>query len=227
GKPWQLEASTGFKRKGTLRIVGAVTLKPLKADLKLDGRQMDVAALEPYFTARLNATIASMLLGLKGELKVAGDKGQLKAFYQGDLGLTHVRMLDKATSDLFAGWGSLDLDQIKADYRPDGTRLQVGRITLSEFYSRVLLNSNGQLNLSDLMVKEDGATTSLTRARDGAAPQPAQPAEAAPTAPAAPPQAAEATPPLQLGFGQVLLHKGKIDYTDNFIKPNFSAHLVD
>src|SRR5581483_7711984 len=30
GKPWQLEASTGFKRKGTLRIVGAVTLKPLK-----------------------------------------------------------------------------------------------------------------------------------------------------------------------------------------------------
>jgi hypothetical protein len=228
-KPWQLEAATGFKHKGTLKLDGAVTLKPLKADLKLDGRQMDVAALEPYFTAKLNAYIASMLVNLKGELKLAGDKDQLKVFYKGDAGITNVRMLDKATSDLFAGWGSLSFDQIKAAYKPDGTQVQVGRITLNDFYSRILLNSNGQLNLSDFVVKENAPTTSLTRAKDATAPQPAAPAASAPPAPAAaaaPQEPAASAPPLQLGFGQILLHKGKIDYTDNFIKPNFSAHLV-
>ncbi len=30
-----------------------------------------------------------------------------------------------------------------------------------------------------------------------------------------------------MGFGQILLHNGKVDYSDNFIKPNFSAHLVN
>jgi len=224
-KPWQLEASTGFKHKGTLKLGGAVTLKPLKLALQLDGRQMDVAALEPYFTARLNAYIASALLNLKGEVKLAGEKDQLKAFYKGDVGITNVRMLDKASSDLFAGWGSLNFDQIRAAYKPDGTQLQVGRITLSDFYSRILLNSNGQLNLSDFVVKENAPTTSLTRAKDASAPQPAKPAEPAPAA-AAPQEPAAASPPLELGFGQILLHQGKIDYTDNFIKPNFSAHLV-
>ena len=229
-KPWQLSASTGFMHKGTLKLGGSVILSPLKVALQLDGRQMDVAALEPYFTARLNATIASALLNLKGDLKLASEQQQLKVFYKGDAGLTNVRMLDKATSDLFAGWGSLNFEQIKAAYKPDGTKLQVGKITLSDFYSRILLNSNGQLNLSDFVVKENAPTTSLTRAKDkdaAPAPHPATPAPAAPAPPApAPEQAAAPAPPMELGFGQILLHNGKIDYSDNFIKPNFSAHLV-
>lgn len=223
-KPLQFDASAAFKRKGILKLGGTATLAPLKVDLQLDGQQMDVAALEPYFTAQLNAYIASALLNIKGELKLASDKNQLKAFYKGDVGLASVRMLDKATSDLFAGWRSLDLTQIKAAYNERGTKLQVGKITLDDFYSRVLLNSNGQLNLSNFVVKENAPTTSLTRASDAAPGTPAPAVAAAPT-PAAP--VTTAAPALELGFGQILLHRGKVDYSDNFIKPNFSAHLVD
>ncbi|MDB5973403.1 MAG: hypothetical protein JWR07_163, partial [Nevskia sp.] len=228
-KPLQLDANAAFKRKGTLKLGGTVTLAPLKVDLQLDGRQMDVAALEPYFTAQLNAYIASALLNVKGEIKLASDKDQLKVFYKGDVGLASVRMLDKATSDLFAGWRSLDLTQIKAAYNERGTKLQVGKITLDDFYSRVLLNSNGQLNLSNFVVKENAPTTSLTRANDTApgTPAPAVAAAPAPAVPAPPAATAAPTPALELGFGQILLHRGKVDYTDNFIKPNFSAHLVD
>jgi len=226
-KPLQLDASAAFKRKGNLKLGGSVTLAPLKLDLQLDGQQMDVAALEPYFTAKLNAYIASALINLKGNLKLASDKGQLKAYYKGDAGVTNVRMLDKATSDLFAGWRSLAVTQIKAAYDERGTDVQLGKITLDQFYSRVLLNSNGQLNLSDFVAKENAPTASLTRANTPGTPAPATPA---PTAPAAQPAAsadttAAATPPLNLAFGQILLHQGQVDYTDNFIKPNFSAHL--
>jgi len=236
GKPFQLDASVGFKRKGTLKVGGTVALAPLKAALQIDGRQIDVAALEPYFAAQLNASIASALLSVKGEAKLAGDKGQYKAYYKGDVGLANVRMLDKATSDLFAGWRSLDITQIKAAYDERGTGLQVGKITLDDFYSRVLLNSNGQLNLSDFLVKQNAQGQndqgkSLTRANVTAPGSPAaapQAQAAAPPAASTQPAAATApAPPLNLGFSQILLHRGKIDYSDNFIKPNFSAHLIN
>lgn len=229
-KPFQLDASTALKHKGTLKLGGTVTLQPLKVALQLDGQQMDVAALEPYFTAKLNAYIASALVNVKGNLKLASDKNQLKVYYKGDAGVTNVRMLDKATSDLFAGWRNLSITQIRAAYDERGTDVQLGKITLEQFYSRVLLNSNGQLNLSNFVVKENAPTTSLTRSNQttpgSPAPAPvAQPAAPAETAAAAP--GAAAAPPLNLGFGQILLHQGQIDYTDNFIKPNFSAHLVN
>ena len=227
-KPLQLDASAAFKRKGTLKLGGSVTLAPLKLDLQLDGQQMDVAALEPYFTAKLNAYIASALVNLKGNLKLASDKGQFKVYYKGDAGVTNVRMLDKATSDLFAGWRSLAVTQIKAAYDERGTDVQLGKITLDQFYSRILLNSNGQLNLNDFVAKENAPTASLTRANTPGTPPATTPA---PTAAAVQPPAASAeataaaAPPLNLAFGQILLHKGQVDYTDNFIKPNFTAHL--
>ena len=229
-KPLQFDASTGFKRKGTLKLGGTATLAPLKVSLQVDARQVDVAALEPYVASKLNASIASALLNIKGEAKLAGDKGQYKVYYKGDVGLANVRMLDKATSDLFAGWRSLDVAQIKAAYDERGTNLQVGTITLDDFYSRILLNSNGQLNLNDFLVKQNDQGKSLTRANVAAAGSPAAAATPAPApAPATPPstETAAASPPLNLGFGQILLHRGKIDYSDNFIKPNFSAHLIN
>ena len=223
-KPFQLDASTALKHKGTLKFGGTVTLQPLKVVLQLDGQQMDVAALEPYFTAKLNAYIASALVNVKGNLTLASNKDQLKVYYKGDAGVTNVRMLDKATSDLFAGWRNLSVTQIRAAYDERGTDVQLGKITLEQFYSRVLLNSNGQLNLSDFVVKENAPTTSLTRSNQAT---PGTPAPAPAAQPAAPAEAAAAAPPLKLGFGQILLHQGKIDYSDNFIKPNFSAHLVN
>ena len=231
GKPFQLDANIGFKRKGTLKVGGTVALAPLKAALQIDARQMDVAALEPYFAAQLNASIASALLSIKGEAKLASDKGQYKAYYKGDVGLASVRMLDKATSDLFAGWRSLDITQIKAAYDERGTGVQVGKITLDDFYSRILLNSNGQLNLNDFLVKQNDQGQSLPRANVTApgapAPAPQAPTPAPVTASAPPAAATTPAPPLNLGFGQILLHRGKIDYSDNFIKPNFSAHLIN
>jgi hypothetical protein len=230
GKPIELDLSSGFQQKGQLKVHGTVAPQPLKLALQLEGRQLDVAALEPYFAANLNATIASALVGLKGELKLAQEGKALKVHYQGDAGVYQVRMLDKLTSDQFAGWRSLKLTQIKAAYSNTGTDVNVGQITLSEFYGKVLLNSNGRLNLSDFATQQNAPATSLTRAEPaapGAAPAPApSPTPTPAPTPAAPDNTAAAAPPVKLNFGHILLHQGKVDYTDNFIKPNFSAHLV-
>ena len=63
-------------------------------------------------------------------------------------------MLDKATSDPFAGWRSLALTNLKANYDEKGTDVDAARVTFSNFYGRVLLDAQGRLNLKDVVAKE-------------------------------------------------------------------------
>ncbi|KHJ59210.1 DUF748 domain-containing protein, partial [Burkholderia glumae] len=78
-----------------------------------------------------------------------------RASYRGDLALLDVRLLDKASSDPFAGWRSLALSNLKADYdSARGTDLDVARVSFANFYGRVLLDAQGRLNLNDVVAKQ-------------------------------------------------------------------------
>jgi hypothetical protein len=79
----------------------------------------------------------------------------------------------------------------------------------------VIVNANGRLNLQDIVRQQEEAPTSLTRA----APTPA------PAAPEA--SAAGSGRGLEILIGHVTLQGGRVNYTDNFIKPNFSADVTE
>ncbi|WP_106281708.1 DUF748 domain-containing protein [Paraburkholderia sp. BL25I1N1] len=235
-RPLPIDLQATLNKKGTLGVKGDVTATPLKVAVKVNANRLDAAAFEPYFGSKLNAVIASALLNANGDLTLNQAKS-LKANYHGDLALVEVRMLDKATSDPFAGWGSLALSNLKADYDEHGTVVDAGRVTFTKFYGRVLLDPQGKLNLKDVVAHESGAPQSLTRDKSGADPVPLtpQPASAvaaapAPASSAAPATVTAATPPsspVKLHFGQLVLQQGRVTYTDNFIKPNFTANLVN
>jgi hypothetical protein len=271
-RPLPIDLQATLNRKGTLGVTGDVTATPLKLALKVDANRLDAAAFEPYFGGKLNATIASALLNMNGDVALSQASKALKASYRGNAALVDVRMLDKATSDSFAGWGSLALTNLKATYDEHGTDVDAGRVTFSNFYGRVLLDPQGKLNLTDVVAHESGAAQSLTRSKSKTEPVPLTPgtagAESEPAAPAtagvaavvpastsavasatvpastvaptsaattnaasgtAAPTVTAATPPsspVKLHFGQLVLQQGRVTYTDNFIKPNFTANLV-
>ncbi|MGF6650760.1 hypothetical protein OKW34_001322 [Paraburkholderia youngii] len=249
-RPLPVDLQATLNKKGTLGVKGDVTATPLKLAVKVNANQLDAAAFEPYFGSQLNASLASALLNANGDLSVSQAKS-LKANFRGDMALVAVRMIDKATSDPFAGWGSLALTNLKADYdEHGGTVVDAGRVTFSKFYGRVLLDAQGKLNLKDVVAHEGGTTQSLTRSKSGSHPIPLTPeavseavAASAPAAVAAASAAAPgkatttpaatataATPPqnpLKMHFGQLVLQQGRVTYTDNFVKPNYTANLVD
>ncbi|NUY00673.1 DUF748 domain-containing protein [Paraburkholderia youngii] len=249
-RPLPVDLQATLNRKGTLGVKGDVTATPLKLAVKVNANQLDAAAFEPYFGSKLNASLASALLNANGDLSVSQAKS-LKANFRGDMALVAVRMIDKATSDPFAGWGSLALTNLKADYdEHGGTAVDAGRVTFSKFYGRVLLDAQGKLNLKDVVAHEGGTTQSLTRSKSSSHPIPLTPeavseavAASAPAAVAAASAAAPgkatttpaatataATPPqnpLKMHFGQLVLQQGRVTYTDNFVKPNYTANLVD
>ncbi|OXI43729.1 DUF748 domain-containing protein [Burkholderia aenigmatica] len=245
-KPLPVQLKATLNRKGSLNVTGDVTAQPLKLGLKINGNRLDAAAFEPYFGSALNATIASALLNAQGNLTFAQVKDTPRATYRGDVALVDVRMLDKATSDPFAGWRSLALTNLKANYDEKGTDVDASRVTFSNFYGRVLLDAQGRLNLKDVVAKESGPAQSLTRDASKSEPVPlspgmtppaaAQGASAAAAQQASAPAAASATVvvkaatppqnPVRMHFGELLLQNGRVTYTDNFIKPNYTANLV-
>ncbi|MDN7652604.1 DUF748 domain-containing protein [Burkholderia multivorans] len=245
-KPLPIQLKATLNRKGSLNVTGDVTAQPLKLALKIDGNRVDAAAFEPYFGSALNATIASALLNAQGNLTFAQAKDSMRAAYRGNVALVDVRMLDKATSDPFAGWRSLALTNLKANYDDKGTDVDAARVTFSNFYGRVLLDAQGRLNLNDIVAKETGPAQSLTRDASKSEPVPlspgvtppaaAQAASAAAAQQASAPAAASATVvvkaapapqrPVRMHFGELVLQNGRVTYTDNFIKPNYTANLV-
>lgn len=237
--PVELQATVNGK--GTLGVKGDVTATPLKLAVKIDANRLDAAALEPYFGSKLNATIASALLNASGDVTLAqGDKSKgMRATYRGDAAIVDVRMIDKATSDPFAGWRSLALTGIKANYDERGTDVDAAKVTFANFYGRVLLDAQGKLNLKDVVAHETGAPQSLTRDQSAKGKEPiplgapaaseAQAAVPASAASGANTSVTAATPPqspVRLHFGQLVLQNGRVTYTDNFIKPNYTANLV-
>ncbi|MDN7916245.1 DUF748 domain-containing protein [Burkholderia cepacia] len=238
-KPLPVQLKVTLNRKGSLNVTGDVTAQPLKLGLKINGNRLDAAAFEPYFGSALNATIASALLNAQGNLTFAQVKDAPRATYRGDVALVDVRMLDKATSDPFAGWRSLALTNLKANYDEKGTDVDAARVTFSNFYGRVLLDAQGRLNLKDVVAKETGPAQSLTRDASKGEPVPLSPGVTPPAAAAqqaSAPAAASATVvvkaaqppqnPVRMHFGELLLQNGRVTYTDNFIKPNYTANLV-
>jgi len=251
-KPIAVELDGVLNRRGSFKFDGPVVILPLKADLKVNTKRLDLAVANSYLPTDLNATIKSALLTTSGVANAAMVRDNLRLTYRGNATLGNVRMLDKVTGDDFVRWNSLSFDKIDFGLGRGQPRMHVGAIALSDFYARIILNSNGQLNLKDITSSPSQAPKSLTREQSGAA-VPVTPAQAPPPvpAPAAPmtpapggsapaattPPANAAAPPAatvvpepigaDIALGQITLHGGHVDYSDFFIKPNYRANMTD
>jgi len=209
----KLEGSLG---KGTFAANGALQPLPTVADLQLTTRRLDIAGFVPYASVPLNVNVTSARLSSKGKLHYDGRTSQPKLNYKGDAAFEQVRVQDKLTGDDLMRWSSLAGSNIDLRYGSGIPRMHLGGLVLNAFYARVIVNSNGRLNLSDVIAKEAQAPVSVTRAENNA-----------PTAAPTPQQApAAATPAADIHIGQITLVNGQLNYTDNFIKPNYTANLT-
>jgi hypothetical protein len=217
-KPLPIEGKLTMNGKGSLAVAGTLTAKPLSLALHIDASALDASAFEPYFGGNLNATVASALLSANGDASFSGEGRTLKAGYKGDVSLSNVRLIDKVNSGPLAGWNLLGLTKLNARYDEKGADVEAARVTFANFYGRVLLDPQGKLNLRDIVVPDKTPATTQAAASTAAS------APAAPVAPAAAPKTASSS--ANLRFGQLVLQNGRVTYTDNFIKPNFTANLV-
>ena len=92
--------------------------------------------------------------------------------------------------------------------RVNPVALSVEQISLADFFARIVVNTDGSVNLVTMFTPPDES--------DGAQSEAAQNAQQTPD---------DQKPPIRIS--RVTLSKGTVDFSDRFIKPNFNAKFDD
>ena len=212
GKKGNVSLSSRVNQKGSLKVNGAVQLMPLQTALKIESEAIPVLPLQPYFTDFLNIELTRGLVSNIGELNLQMGKEGLEGGYKGSLTLGDLITIDKVNNADFLKWKSLYFGGIDVRLRP--MSVTVGEVALSDFYSRLILSKEGRLNLQD-MVRTANASEN-------------KPAEASPQAPASgnADSAAAKPAPMPIRIGKVTLQGGTVNFSDFFVKPNYTVNVT-
>ncbi|QAU32689.1 DUF748 domain-containing protein [Janthinobacterium sp. 17J80-10] len=235
----QVDLKAAVNRSGKLALDGTLGLLPLHADFKLDMKEVDLLPLQPYVTEQVNLLLTRASLSGKGALQLdQGSDGQLRGGFKGEASLGNLTTVDKLSGSDFLRWKTLYFGGV--DMRLQPFSLAVDQVALSDFFARIIIDPSGRINLQDIVRSHAGDRKSLTeeKARAAGAPATARTTPAEPVreasakaekaeiaAASAPPAKAGKAPPVRIG--KLTLQGGRVRFTDNFIKPNYSASLMD
>jgi uncharacterized protein involved in outer membrane biogenesis len=218
---------------GAIDYKGRIGLAPLLASGKLRVERFPVQLFAPYFADQVQLSLLSAEAGYKGDVSVRQLAAGLEVSTAGDvlLGGVHVATLPDASApasadntDELLSWQSLALKGVKFAMKPKARpRLEIKEAALNDFYSRLVITEQGHFNLQDVTAAP-GAAASAS-APTGAASTSSAPAAAASGASAPP---GDATPlPIDIKVGVTKLINGRIDFSDHFVRPNYSAALTE
>ena len=194
------ELGATVNQSGKIQASGTFQLQPLSAQLKLLTQALPMAPMQGYLAPYVNASIVQGLVSSQGLLSLEARDDRLQARYQGTLTLGQFLALDPVNNTDFLRWKSLYFGGI--DFALEPARLQIGEIALSDFYSRLILNQDGRLNLVDIL------------------PRPQQESP-----PSASDSSAKAKPAWPVEIAKVTLQNGRVDFSDRFVRPNYSASV--
>jgi hypothetical protein len=239
GRRGRMDLTAKLNQTGTLAVKGPIAINPLNADLKLDLKDFGLVPLQPYFADQVNILITSADLSVTGATNLAvPPTGKPAVSFDGEVTLTNFASVDKAKSEDFLKWNTLFAGGV--EYRHNPMQLAIEQVALSDFYSRIIIYPEGRLNLQNIMAGPPEEST------PGSAPQPQDQGAAAPAGRGGPPpvlaekaatapapdtaqttQSAPAAVPPPIRIGKVALQGGDVNFTDLFIKPNYSASLTE
>jgi hypothetical protein len=240
--PVQVSGRIGAGRRadlGRFEYKGKAVLKPLSAEGRLDASAIPVHAFKAYYQQAFNnIDVRRAYLGYKGtlryvaatgglSLKLAGDTS-LEDFRASSTTLTQARGID--SSNELLSWKALGLRGLQLTLAPGAAPVvDVKETTLTDFFARVIVDETGRLNLQNLTKPAAASAPAASVAATADAPGGGTVTTRASASPAAAPVAttlaADDVKPV-IRFGPMSLVNGKVDFTDNFVKPNYSADLT-
>lgn len=213
--------------QGQIQLQGTVTLpsptQALAARMQVDVAGIELTSAQPYVADQLNVALTRGALSTQGLLEVTLPSAQTPQLsYRGDVSLQGLRSVDKAGGDDFVRWKRLDFKAVDVQFqdRPKAhpLDLSIGEINVEDFFARILIHADGRINVQDIVKSSSPASASQVAKATPAAP--ASAVKAAATGPAA-------GPAPRIALGRMVLKNGRVDFSDNFIKPNYAANLTD
>lgn len=223
GQRGNISLQATIDKTGRLSASGPLTLDPLAGTLNVTARSIGFVPLQRYIDDKVNFALTAGAVSAKGTATFAlPPGGALRASYKGDLGVTDFASVDKRLTQDLLKWKTLSLGAI--DFNLEPLKVSLDEIALADFYSRIILATDGRLNLQDLVVAPGAAPDAAAEKPQSAAAKPEAPVPVARAKPPAvqPPAAL----PQNLRIGRITLQGGNVNFSDFFIKPNYTANLT-
>lgn len=230
----KVKANFKFNSKGSVAVEGSLKPMPVDANLNVDVKTLELLPLQPYFSERLNIEVTKGLLTVNGNLqlrqpaveKTAGASEtaaavpQLAGGFSGQATVGDFYAVDKINSADFLRWKSFYLGNIDVRLKPDS--VSIGEVALTDFFARVIVSPEGKLNLMQIVRKDETEKPAATPVVPAATAVKSEEGKAsAPVATAA----TAAQPAMPIKIGKITLQGGSVRFSDNFVKPNYTANL--
>ncbi|MBW2593882.1 MAG: DUF748 domain-containing protein, partial [Deltaproteobacteria bacterium] len=185
---------------------GSVVLNPLEADLKVTADNIHISRFQPYLADNIKLLITDGRFSTAGKMLMTQAEGKKNSLtYQGWADLNRFASLDQHSAQKFINWGALHLADLNISVNP--TRIFLGEIALSDFYTRLIVNPDGTLNLSRILGQQEKQ-------------DPGRQPEQAPID-----VGQEGVLPIKIG--SITLQGGWISFSDRYVQPNFNAELME
>lgn len=224
--PIRLSMKADVNQKGSIAIAGNMDLSPFGANLDLDLDNVDIRFVQPYIEDFVNLSLRQAGLTIKGKLQLAQTKHKgVKGQFTGDAGISSLSTVDQLSRKSFVSWKMLSLKGIQANLAPFS--VVVDQVRLNDLVARVILGSQARLNLQDILRSESGGRKSLTENEEK---------NVIVNAGLPIPSSARKEEILEEKMNQLdysirikkwWINNGKIKFSDNFIKPRYTADLVN
>lgn len=226
GRRAQAQIAAAAVPAGSFDWRGRLALEPLSASGKLRSERLPMHLLAPYLDPSLGFYLQRAELGLRGEFNGQQQGADWRATAKGDVLVTDLRLLQtrmqegqRVLGEELLNWQALNLDGLKFESKPKQTpQLAIAEMRLSDFFARLMVDEKGHFNLSSLGAEKDGSAIAAAGAS-----VPASLTAAASAPPLAPPVPL----PIQVSLEQTRISKGRVDFTDLFVRPNFSAQISE
>lgn len=220
GSKARVDLQAGINKRGQFGIRGALGVAPLAGNLDVDLKAVDITMLQPYVTEQVKIAITRGKLTSRGKLAFElPPAGGPRASFKGNLTLGDFASVDKLNATDFLKWKSLYFGGV--DLRLAPLAVSIDDIALTDFYTRLILDAQGGLNIREITAQRANEAKAAADAVKAGGAVPAKPSDKAGAQ-----AVAKAEPPPPIHIKRITLQGGNIAYSDRFIKPNYDANLT-
>ncbi len=243
-KPLAVSASAKINDHGTYIVKGTVTVSPMKAELDVDIKNIDIRFIQPYIDEYVNLSLRKADLSVKGKLLIGeGASGDLQGQFRGGAGIGSLAAVDQLSRRPVVSWKDLAFEGLTVDLNP--LAVTIDKAIMNGVSARVILLADGRLNLQNILRSKAGGQKSLTEneeeppttTQDGTIPvanasatqektktEQDKPETVTQTAVIQAPDS-QRKPDFSLVIKKWIIRNGTVRFSDNFIKPRYTANI--
>ena len=224
----QLAVDATVGKSGRLSLVGPLTLSPFGFEWRLRAAGIPLLPFKPYWASQIELDITRGALQARGRLLMRTDReGRTPLRFAGRIAVTDFSAREGGSRRDLMRWRALALRETLL--QSDPMLVRIGAVSLRDFYLRLVLQADGTLNLQRVFGPPqpgtaDDAPVAQTAQTEAEAPAQSEPAAVQPAQAAASAPVPQAKPRIEIG--EVRLAEGQLDFSDLYIKPNYSAQIA-